>query len=94
MCDTLQTDMMIPENMGIVFEVLSDFLFVGIFQPAFQAIQHHIGRQLFDGLDTLMCQWNIGSRSRLYTKGNTDQPGIHGVQRSRFCIDSGKFSAV
>ena len=94
MCDTLKTNMVISENVGIVFEVLSDFLFVGIFKPAFQVSQYHIDRQLFDGFDTLMRQWNIGGNTRFNAKGNADQSGIHGVQRSRFRIDSSEFRPV
>ena len=94
MLDPLEVNVVIGENMTVIFQILANFLFAGIFKPVFQFSQNIINGQLFDRFNRTVGERNIGRKTWFDGKGNSDQSGFHGIQGSRFRVQRSQFGPI
>ena len=85
--DALQLYIMVGQHVFVVLEVLPDLFVFRVFKQRLQLFQHRVAVQLLRRAHIIMAQWHVSGLSRLNSKRNADNFGIHVAEAGGFGVE-------
>ncbi len=85
---------MVGKDVAVVFNVLAQFGFAGVFEPRAQFVEHGLQGQLLGGVCTFVPERNVCRMPSLHAQANANELRLHGVQRGGFGIDGGERGGI
>ncbi len=87
-----QSDAMIQQDVGVVFQVMPDLAALGILKDRAQCGERLVAIQLIGGAGIVVLERHIGRDSRRSAERHADDLGFHVVEIGRFGVERKQFA--